>query len=156
MRASKLKMILFLTLSWLHCIAAESALIGDFYATSDLPPKPDEDGLCYTYAVQATDTCQTIAKAHEITVAEITFWNFQTYGWKGCASMHQGDFICLSRGTPPMPVALPAATCGPQVPGTARPSNYADLASLNPCPSGECVSPAGDLTILFQHELTAT
>lgn len=108
--------------------------------TYELPPKADGDGLCYRYTVEATDTCKSIAQAYEITVADIGSWNSQTYGWKGCDNMHQGDFICLSTGSPPMPVALPAATCGPQVPGTARPSNYADLSSLNPCSSDKCVS----------------
>jgi hypothetical protein len=28
-------------------------------------------------------------------------------------------------------MALPQATCGPQVPGTTRPANWADLASMN-------------------------
>ena len=64
-----------------------------------------------------------------------------TWGWNGCGHLEQGSFICLSNGKAPMPMALPQAICGPQVPGTARPSNMADLASLNPCPSAECVSP---------------
>ncbi|KAJ5225240.1 hypothetical protein N7468_006465 [Penicillium chermesinum] len=37
-----------------------------------------------------------------------------------------------------MPVALPHAICGPQVPGTARPKDMTTLASLNPCLSGDC------------------
>lgn len=114
---------------------------------SDLPPKANSNGLCYTYTVQAAGTCQSIAPAYGITVAEIETYNAATYGWKGCSNIHQGDFICLSPGDPPMPVALPHATCGPQVPGTARPSDYSILSSLNPCPSGETVSLVSNVLI---------
>lgn len=154
MGTSKLGTLFFYILSVLLWTTTVSAMIEEVYApsrsflgslisrtTSDLPLKADGNGICYSYAVQATDTCQSIAHAYDITVANIQSWNSPTYGWKGCDYMQQGDLICLSTGFPTMPVALPNATCGPQVPGTARPSNYADLASLNPCPSDKCVSP---------------
>ncbi|KAJ5324902.1 hypothetical protein N7476_003502, partial [Penicillium atrosanguineum] len=153
MRISKLEILFFLILTVLLRTVTASSLIEDFYAlsrtllwsvvsrtASNLPPKADGNGLCDSYAIQATDSCQSIAHAYDITVADIKSWNKQTYGWKGCDGIQQGNFICLSTGFPPMPVALPDATCGPQVPGTTRPSKYADLASLNPCPSGKCVS----------------
>ena len=111
-----------------------------FNRSSGVSPKQDSDGLCYNYTIQATDTCQSVAKTYKITVAEIETYNSDNWGWQGCNNIHQGSFICLSSGAPPMPVALPHATCGPQVPGTARPSDYAILSSLNPCPSNECVS----------------
>ena len=104
------------------------------------PPTADARGICYSYPVQATDTCQSIAQAHQITAADIEKYSAGVWGWKGCDHMKQGDLICLSAGEPVMPVALPHATCGPQVPGTARPLNYAILSSLNPCASGQCVS----------------
>ena len=152
MGTSKLEVLFFFILSVLLWTTTASALIEDIYApsriflgslvsrtTSDLLLKADGNGICYSYAVQAADTCQSIAHAYDITVADIQSWNCPTYGWKGCDHMQQGDLICLSTGSPTMPVALPNATCGPQVPGTARPSNYTDLASLNPCPSDKCV-----------------
>lgn len=111
------------------------------YTPRSLAPAPI-NGLCYNYTIQAADTCPGLAGKYEITVAEIETWNTANYGWKGCNGIKQGDFVCLSPGAPPMPVALPHAICGPQVPGTARPSDYSVLASLNPCPSSQCVGPA--------------
>ncbi|KAJ6108663.1 Peptidoglycan-binding Lysin subgroup [Penicillium sp. IBT 18751x] len=156
MRSSKLETLSYFILKMLLWINTASALIEDAYAPTSIFPwllnsrtpnspllKADSYGVCYIYAVQATDTCQSIARTHDVTVSDIKSWNSQTYGWKGCDYMQQGDLICLSTGSPPMPVALPSATCGPQVPGTARPSNYADLAFLNPCPSDKCCISAG-------------
>ncbi|KAJ5666363.1 Peptidoglycan-binding Lysin subgroup [Penicillium maclennaniae] len=156
MGSSKLEVLSFSILSMLLWINTASALIEDAYPPSRIFPwllnsrtpnspllKADSNGVCYSYAVQATDTCQSIAHTYDITVSDIKSWNSQTYGWKGCNHMQQGDLICLSTGSPPMPVALPSATCGPQVPGTARPSNYADLAFLTPCPSDDCCLSAG-------------
>ncbi|OKO93844.1 hypothetical protein PENSUB_12123 [Penicillium subrubescens] len=42
-----------------------------------------------------------------------------------------------------MPASLAGTVCGPQVPGPQRPSNWADLKSLNPCPLNECCSSCG-------------
>lgn len=111
-----------------------SSLIPD-----NLPPKPT-NGLCYKYCVQAEDTCQSVGQAYHVTVAEINSYNWGNYGFKGCPYIQQGEFICLSPGAPPMPEAFPQATCGPRVPGTARPLDYSSLSSLNPCPEGQCVS----------------
>lgn len=97
-------------------------------------------GICSTYTVAGGDTCAKIALSHGITVKNIEDYNAQTWAWHGCGQIHQGAFICVSLGEPPMPVALPNAICGPQVPGTVRPKKYSDLASLNPCPASQCVS----------------
>lgn len=109
-------------------------------AESDLPPRPDANGICFQYAVQEIDTCQSIAEAHQITAADIETYNTAVWRWTGCANIKQGELLCLSPGEPMMPVALPQATCGPQVPGTARPDNYARMSTLNPCPASACVS----------------
>ncbi|KAJ5561992.1 hypothetical protein N7461_000753 [Penicillium sp. DV-2018c] len=106
-------------------------------------PVPGADGICYTYTIQQGDTCATLSDRYQITTANIEAWNTGSWDWRGCTKMQQGDFICLSTGAFPMPVALPQATCGPQVPGTARPDNYANLASLNPCPSDQCCNKSG-------------
>ncbi|KAJ5935680.1 hypothetical protein N7466_005227 [Penicillium verhagenii] len=106
--------------------------------TASTVPQVGSDGICYTYTVEPHDTCTSIALAYAITEAEVEKYNSDTWGWTGCDNIYQGDFICLSSGDPPMPVALPAATCGPQVPGTARPKDYSELSSLNPCLTGKC------------------
>ncbi|KAJ5287802.1 hypothetical protein N7478_003488 [Penicillium angulare] len=106
-------------------------------------PAEGSDGICYSYVLAASDTCSSLAAAYDITEANIESYNTNTWDWYGCSDLYQGAFICLSPGAPPMPVALPQATCGPQVPGTTRPSDMSNLASLNPCPSNECCSTWG-------------
>ncbi|KGO48029.1 Peptidoglycan-binding Lysin subgroup [Penicillium expansum] len=101
-------------------------------------PVPTKDGFCFKYIIQGYDTCALIAKAHGITEADIESFNKNTWAWLGCGRLYQGDFICLSTGKPPMPMALPQATCGPQVPGTTRPANWANLAGMNPCAESKC------------------
>jgi hypothetical protein len=108
--------------------------------TTAAAPNPSTDGFCAIYIIQGYDTCALIAQAHSITEADIEAFNVDTWAWLGCNQLYQGDFICLSAGNPPMPMALPNAVCGPQVPGTTRPANWADLASMNPCPASQCVS----------------
>ncbi|KAJ5138325.1 uncharacterized protein N7515_003173 [Penicillium bovifimosum] len=109
-------------------------------ATALLPPTQTTDGYCFSYIIQGYDTCASIASAHAITQADIEAFNKDTWAWLGCGHLYQGDFICLSPGKPPMPMALPHATCGPQVPGTTRPENWNDLAGLNPCLMDACCS----------------
>ncbi|OQD79117.1 hypothetical protein PENANT_c061G06986 [Penicillium antarcticum] len=109
-------------------------------ATSPVPTQ-GSDGICYTYTVQGADTCSSIAQQNSLTVADIEAFNKDTWAWLGCDKpLYQGAFICLSAGAAPMPVALPQATCGPQVPGTARPKNFDLVGTLNPCPNRECCS----------------
>jgi hypothetical protein len=109
----------------------------------DAAPVPGADGVCFTYTVQEGDTCDKVAESHSVSTSDIETWNTGSWGWRGCTKIMQGDFVCLSSGALPMPVALPNAVCGPQMPGSIRPQNYADLASLNPCFSGQCVSLMG-------------
>ena len=106
----------------------------------DAALKATPDGICHAYTLQAGETCAALATRYGITTANIETWNTGAWGWTGCDKVKQGDFICLSSGNHPMPVALPNAICGPQVPGTARPARLSDLASLNPCASSQCVS----------------
>ncbi|KAJ5895105.1 hypothetical protein N7495_006796 [Penicillium taxi] len=98
------------------------------------------DSICTTHTIAAEENCVVLAFFLHITIADIENWNKAMFGWKGCGNLSQGQIICLSAGEPAMPVALPQAICGPQVPGTARPSNYASLDTLNPCQSNECCS----------------
>lgn len=95
--------------------------------------------VCKTYVTQAQDTCKSIAKAHGITIVDLHMYNFPSWRFD-CSNMPQGSTICISPGSPPMPTARYDAKCGPLVPGTLRPANWSDLASLNPCPSNKCVS----------------
>ncbi|KAJ5793911.1 hypothetical protein N7457_000510 [Penicillium paradoxum] len=106
-------------------------------------PQPKSNGICYKYVVQAGETCPMIAQAHSITTADIETYNARSYAWYGCKHILQGSFICLSTGEPMMPVALPHAVCGPQVPGTMRPNNWSELGSMNPCSGNQCCSSMG-------------
>ncbi|KAJ5517072.1 hypothetical protein N7527_008632 [Penicillium freii] len=107
------------------------------------PSAPGGDGICHTYIIQEHDTCASLAERYKVTTSNIETWNVGSWGWPGCARLKQGDFACLSSGALPMPVSLPNAVCGPQVPGTQRPAKYSDLASLNPCPSSQCCAKSG-------------
>jgi hypothetical protein len=44
----------------------------------------------------------------------------------------------LSKGTPPFPVEIPNAVCGPQKPGTNPLMDGSDIADLNPCLLNAC------------------
>ncbi|CAG8898772.1 unnamed protein product [Penicillium egyptiacum] len=104
---------------------------------------PDSGGYCYVYTIRHDDTCAKLAEGYKITVADIETWNTNTVAWYGCNKLQDGGQVCLSAGKPPMPVAIGDAVCGPQVPGTARPQMWMDIASLNPCPAGQCCSTRG-------------
>ncbi|KAJ5951095.1 uncharacterized protein N7479_009508 [Penicillium vulpinum] len=137
-----------LSLLFAHIVAAQSGhASGDSHGHSlnkRAAPVPGANGVCYTYTIQRGDTCAILAQRYLITTSNIEAWNTGAWDWAGCGKVKQGDFVCLSSGSLPMPVALPRATCGPQVPGTRRPSNYADLASLNLCSSNQCCSKFGE------------
>lgn len=97
---------------------------------------------CKQHVIQAGDTCPNMAKANGISTDDIEKYNTRTFAWHGCGRIKQGNFICLGPGEPPWPVAMPHATCGPQVPGTVRPVGIVDwskIGLMNPCPSGQCV-----------------
>ncbi|KAK3934190.1 hypothetical protein QBC46DRAFT_300262 [Diplogelasinospora grovesii] len=101
-------------------------------------PKPNPDGSCATYTVQAGDFCAAMAAANSITIDQLTQYNAHTWAWNGCTNIWVGTVICLSSGTPPMPAAVANAVCGPQVPGTAKPASGVDISTLNPCPLNAC------------------
>jgi hypothetical protein len=46
--------------------------------------------------------------------------------------------MCLSEGTPPFPVEIPNAVCGPQKPGTNPLMDGSDITDLNPCLLNAC------------------
>jgi hypothetical protein len=110
-------------------------------AAATVALRADSFGICNIYTIQAGDSCPAIAQAHGITAADIERLNSRTWDWLGCENLPQGSFICVSAGEPPMPVSLPNAVCGPQVPGATRPGTWSEIGSLNPCPANECVSP---------------
>ncbi|KAF1993329.1 glycoside hydrolase family 18 protein [Amniculicola lignicola CBS 123094] len=116
----------------------------------DLPnmgPKPGADGSCASYTIQPNDICFNIAETYQITVPKIESYNNQTWGWGGCSAIQPGQFICLSKGTPPMPAPLTNALCGPQVVGTKRPTDGTDIKDLNPCPLNVCCNVWGQCGI---------
>ncbi|KAE8404906.1 hypothetical protein BDV37DRAFT_293585 [Aspergillus pseudonomiae] len=104
----------------------------------DFRPQPQPDGTCNTYKVNDNDGCSDVAQAHYLEQQDLEDFNKNTWGWAGCAHLQSGQLICLSKGTPPMPSPVQGATCGPQVPGTEKPSNGTALADLNPCPLNAC------------------
>lgn len=104
----------------------------------DFTPQPNPDGSCKTYSVGDGDFCSAIAEKNQMTVDDIENRNKKTWGWAGCQYLLPGQILCLSTGSPPMPAEVENAVCGPQVPGTKKPDNMDDLASLNPCPLKAC------------------
>lgn len=104
----------------------------------DFSPKKNADGSCFSYTVKSGDVCAAIATAHSTTPDKIESYNKHTWGWQGCDHLMVGQAICLSDGDPPMPAPVKNAVCGPQVPGTKRPTNGTALADLNPCPLNAC------------------
>ncbi|EEP79268.1 conserved hypothetical protein [Uncinocarpus reesii 1704] len=104
----------------------------------DFRPQPQPDGTCNTYKVNSGDGCFDVAEAHYLQVQDIENFNKKTWGWAGCAHLQSGQLICLSKGMPPMPAPIQGVTCGPQVPGTKKPSDGTALADLNPCPLNAC------------------
>ncbi|KAK2782279.1 hypothetical protein FQN53_000095 [Emmonsiellopsis sp. PD_33] len=107
----------------------------------DLPdhsPKPGEDGSCYAYTIESGDGCWAIADSFGIDQSVIEDNNGNTWGWAGCDRLQVGQKICLSSGTPPFPLPIDDAQCGPQVPGTTKPTDDTPWAELNPCPLNSC------------------
>ncbi|KAK5655929.1 hypothetical protein OQA88_5064 [Cercophora sp. LCS_1] len=109
----------------------------------DMRSKPNGDGSCFSYTVWTGDWCSTIEAAHGLATGDIEKMNQKTWGFAGCDSLWPNMHICLSRGDPPMPAEIPNAVCGPQKPGTQRPTNNTSLASLNPCPLKACCNAWG-------------
>jgi chitinase len=105
-----------------------------------MKPKPDPDGSCSSYTVKDGDRCAKIAASYGLTADDIETLNKGTWRFTGCSNLFVGINICLSTGEPPMPAPISNAVCGPQVPGTTRPSDTSReaLAVLNPCPLNIC------------------
>ncbi|KAH6849837.1 glycoside hydrolase superfamily [Chaetomium sp. MPI-CAGE-AT-0009] len=117
----------------------------------DLNPKPNPDGTCANYTVQPGEYCSLIASKFQLSVDDIETYNSKTWGWNGCGNVPQYAVICLSSGDPPMPTPLENAICGPQVPGTARPSDWSQIATLNPCPLNACCNTWGHCGITPEY-----
>ncbi|KAF2108717.1 hypothetical protein BDV96DRAFT_605472 [Lophiotrema nucula] len=113
----------------------------------DMSPKPNPDGSCQYYEIQKDDICFNIAEQYGISVDDIDKYNKNTWGWGGCKAAQPGDKICVGKGDPPMPAALPNAMCGPRVAGTVRPDNGTDIKDLNPCPLKVCCNVWGQCGI---------
>lgn len=109
----------------------------------DNTPKPDSDGTCATHKIDTGDTCASFAATSGITVKDIETYNKKSWAWAGCNRLQMGQVICLSSGNTPMPSTHEGIACGPQKPGTKRPSGSFDgwdLAKLNQCPLNSCCS----------------
>ncbi|KAK4663417.1 hypothetical protein QC763_608160 [Podospora pseudopauciseta] len=105
----------------------------------DRRPKPNADGSCATYTVKAGDSCSVIEAANGLVDGDLdTFNKRKTWGWAGCSKLWPDSKICLSSGTPPMPLPIANAVCGPQKPGTVAPPAGTNISTLNPCPLNTC------------------
>lgn len=113
----------------------------------DFTPQPNPDGSCRTHTIKSGDDCDTIARQNDMTVDQIEDRNGNTWGWTGCSYLIVGGVLCLSTGSPPMPASIANAVCGPQKPGTEKPADMDDLASLNPCPLKACCNVWGQCGI---------
>ncbi|KAF4995229.1 hypothetical protein FGRMN_5260 [Fusarium graminum] len=112
----------------------------------DKTPKPWKDGSCYAYTIKAGDGCYTLGQNFGITEKFIADVNKNTWGWNGCNKLQLGQPICLSKGKSPMPMPVAGAVCGPQKPGSKKPSSFNsgwDFAAMNPCPLNACCSGYG-------------
>ena len=110
-------------------------------SAGDLPdhsPQPLPDGTCFTYTTQPDDGCWAIADSYGIDQSLIEKYNKNTWGWAGCDRIQPGQAICLSKGNPPFPNSIDNAVCGPQVPGSVKPTDGTSYAELNPCPLNSC------------------
>lgn len=108
------------------------------------PPTKNGDGSCVSHVVKKGETCDSIAKANDIEVGDITDFNKdKTWGFEKCDGMAYDIAICLSEGDPPLPPPQDDVQCGPQVPGTKMPTDGTSIANLNPCPLNVCCSQFG-------------
>ncbi|KAL4932909.1 glycoside hydrolase superfamily [Aspergillus undulatus] len=108
-------------------------------------PEMNQDGSCAAYLTKDEDTCASIASAHGLPEAKISYFNDgRSWGWSGCNLIHGGLRICLSEGYPPLPPPRTGAACGPTVPGTEMPTDGTPLAALNPCPLNACCNTKGN------------
>ncbi|KAK6822971.1 hypothetical protein PG987_014516 [Apiospora arundinis] len=107
----------------------------------DIRPKKNADGSCDAYQIQKGDSCAKIAVASGLTVKELESFNKDTWGWNGCDyGFWPDNWLCRSEGTPPFPFPIANAVCGPQKPGSKKPSGSSskDWAKMNPCPLNTC------------------
>ncbi|KAI1073202.1 hypothetical protein LB507_010805 [Fusarium sp. FIESC RH6] len=104
----------------------------------DLRPSKNSDGTCHAYRVEESDNCASIAVENGLKIEDLERFNKKTWGWSGCKRLFYKAMICLSEGSPPFPEPIANAQCGPQKPGTKRPSDGGDLSDLNPCPLNAC------------------
>ncbi|KOS19727.1 Killer toxin subunits alpha/beta [Escovopsis weberi] len=104
----------------------------------DFRPQKNSDGSCASYQVSTGDNCGDIAAANGLEMSDLEDFNKKTWGWNGCERLLIDTVMCLSEGDPPFPAPMANALCGPQVPGTEKPTNGTDFADLNPCPLNAC------------------
>ncbi|KAH6693876.1 killer toxin subunits alpha/beta [Plectosphaerella plurivora] len=111
----------------------------------DVKPKPNSDGSCAVYAVQADEGCDAVAVRHGLVAKDLEDLNKKTWGWDGCdAGLGLEQRICVSSGEPPMPATYPDAACGPTKPGSKRPTDGTALVDMNPCPLKVCCNVWGN------------
>ncbi|ROW15174.1 hypothetical protein VPNG_03014 [Cytospora leucostoma] len=124
---------------------------------TDVTPRISRRTNYTTIQVISGDSCASLASEFGISASDFTKYNSDddlcstlepyqhleeynknTWAWNGCDDIWVGTIICLSNGTAPMPASLSNALCGPQVPGTEKPTNGTALADLNACALNAC------------------
>ncbi|EEY17562.1 killer toxin subunits alpha/beta [Verticillium alfalfae VaMs.102] len=111
----------------------------------DVKPKPQADGSCATYAVEANEGCAAVAAKHGLKEQDLEKMNEKTWGWDGCAGgLGLKQRICVSSGKPAIPASYPDAQCGPTKPGSKLPTDGTSLADINPCPLKVCCNVWGN------------
>ncbi len=75
----------------------------------DVIPKPDANGNCAMYVTKEDDNCSKIAAARGLNVTALENFNKKTWGWNGCKLLYPDFKMCLSTGSPPMPVIVPVS-----------------------------------------------
>ncbi|KAM0287958.1 hypothetical protein ACHAQH_000025 [Verticillium albo-atrum] len=111
----------------------------------DIKPKPQADGSCTSYAVEAGEGCSAVAAKHGLKEPDLEKMNEKTWGWDGCdGGLGLKQRICVSTGNPPMPATYPDAQCGPTKPGSKSPTDGTSLADINPCPLNVCCNVWGN------------
>ncbi|KAF1827906.1 glycoside hydrolase family 18 protein [Dissoconium aciculare CBS 342.82] len=132
-------------------------------ATHDQQTEPDSDSKgdqisnpstrnytlvdrCKNYVIASGDSCQSISKSNRISLAALTSYNKDTWGWTGCKTLAKDTRICVGKGAPPIPKTNSNAQCGPTKPGVSFLTPYlykGKLADMNPCPLNACCDTEG-------------
>ncbi|KAF9527525.1 glycosyl hydrolases family 18-domain-containing protein [Crepidotus variabilis] len=75
-------------------------------------PVQNPDGSCFSVDIVDGSDCSQFSVKYDVTLTEIDTWNKKTWRWSGCSGLQPGMKICMSTGTPPLPVQNSSIPCG--------------------------------------------